>query len=280
MSASSATVIRDIAGWSFTSCPCVAEWWPLVQQMAVRRGLVRQKLDVSQGGYNVGGVSASAGTHDEGGVLDLRQYSEGVVRLLREAGSAAHHRKSPPFDSDHTHLCLIGCPHLQGRPTAYRRYPIGAAKQVESYLAGRDGLAMNGPDTGPQVVPVRTWREGVAWMRSQLNPTADAPTTPDSPTPGTPTTIPSGEDFIMAITQAQQADFNALLKAALDDRDIQIKIGEASLGNRYGDVTGDGKPDTAGEIIRHDALMDRVTQDRVNQLLNRMDAILDRAVTK
>lgn len=89
-----------------------------------------------------------------------------------------------------------------------------------------------------------------------------------------------GGDIIMAITQAQQADFNALLKAALNDRDIQIKIGEASLGNRYGDVTGDGKPDTAGEIIRHDALVDRVTQDRVNQLLNRMDAVLDQVVTK
>lgn len=183
----SKTLIKDVGGWSFYSCPCVAEWWPLVQTMALRRGLVRQKLDVSQGGYNRGGVAASAGTHDGGGVLDLRQYSGGVVKLLREAGSAAWHRGAPHF-ADHTHLVLVGCPHASA----------GAKRQVASYLAGRDGLAMNGPDNGPQV-RIRTWREGVAWMRSQLTPTADGPTTtPDSPAVGTPTTTPTDEELIMA----------------------------------------------------------------------------------
>lgn len=88
----SKTLIKDVGGWSFYSCPCVAEWWPLVQTMALRRGLVKQKLDVSQGGYNRGGVSASAGTHDGGGVLDLRQYSDGVVGLYANLGASANTR--------------------------------------------------------------------------------------------------------------------------------------------------------------------------------------------
>lgn len=247
----SKTLIQDVAGWSFYSCPCVAEWWPLVQTMALRRGLVKQKLDVSQGGYNRGGVSASAGTHDEGGVLDLRQYSDGVVKLLREAGSAAWHRGYPEFpNNEHTHLVLIGCPHLQGRPSGNRRYPIGAAKQVESYKAGRDGLAMNGPDNGPQV-RVRTWREGVAWMRSQLTPAADGPATaPTSPTPGTPTPAPNPKEFPdMDATEFKKL-FKAAFKESLRDPEIAGDVARAALGGTYGiDASGDGKPDTAGNLI-------------------------------
>lgn len=177
------TLIQDIAGWSFWGCPCVEQWWPLVQKLALKRGLVRQKLDVSQGGYNKGGVAASAGTHDGGGVLDLRQYSEPVVLLLREAGAAAWHRRPPHF-SHHTHLVLVGCPHASA----------GAKRQVESYRAGRDGLAMNGPDDGPQVYPIRSWSQGVAWMRAQLDPLTDAPT-PDQPEQGETTPSPEEDDM-------------------------------------------------------------------------------------
>ncbi len=97
---------------------------------------------VTQGSYNRGGVSASAGTHDGGGAIDLSVggLSSGerhaLVRALREAGFAAWLRKRPTFSSDHVHAIAIGDPDL----------PAGARDQVADYFAGRDGLAGHGKD--------------------------------------------------------------------------------------------------------------------------------------
>ena len=102
------------------------------------------ELTIVQGSYNAGGVSASAGTHDGGGVVDLAAYdAPRKVRVLRSLGFAAWHRKSwqGPWN-EHVHAVLIGNQNLA--PSAQR--------QVTAYLDGRNGLANNGADDGP-----RTW---------------------------------------------------------------------------------------------------------------------------
>mgnify|MGYP001238726216 CR=1 FL=1 len=108
---------------------------------------------VTQGSYNRGGVAASAGTHDGGGVIDMRVIGLGaaergaLVRALRQAGFAAWVRQPPTF-SWHIHAVAIGDPDLSR----------SARAQVAAYFRGRDGLARAGADPhgGPLVK---------AWMR-------------------------------------------------------------------------------------------------------------------
>ncbi len=106
---------------------------------------------VSQGSYNPGVVAASAGTHDGGGVFDMRCVDlapaarTALVRALRQAGFAAWIRTPPSFPY-HIHAVAIGDPDLSP----------SAKKQVKSYFAGRDGLAKNGPDPNGGPV-VKAW---------------------------------------------------------------------------------------------------------------------------
>jgi hypothetical protein len=113
------------------------------------------KVRITQGSYNAGGVSASAGTHDGGGALDIsvKDPKTGVlfpmIRRLRirdafrRVGGAAWLRT--PAQSDwpwHVHVIMQGDPDLSS----------GARKQVTAYRNNRNGLASNGRDDGP-----RTW---------------------------------------------------------------------------------------------------------------------------
>jgi hypothetical protein len=99
-------------------------------------------ITLSQGSYNAGGVSASAGTHDGGGVVDISVSSWSsatrtrVVLALRKAGFAAWLRTPAQGFSYHIHACAIGD----------REIAPAAARQVQSYFNGRNGLANNGPD--------------------------------------------------------------------------------------------------------------------------------------
>lgn len=99
-------------------------------------------LTITQGSYNAGGVAASAGTHDGGGVVDLAAWDqESKVRELRRTGFAAWFRPAiSGLWPAHIHAVLIG----------NERLSSGARAQVADYLAGRDGLAGDGPDTGPR----------------------------------------------------------------------------------------------------------------------------------
>lgn len=99
-------------------------------------------LEIAQGSWNKG-VGASAGTHDAGGVVDLkvRQYTpkqrKKVLRALKRAGFAAWYRREVPgLWGPHIHAVLIN------DPTA----APAAKAQVQSYLQGRDGLAGNNVD--------------------------------------------------------------------------------------------------------------------------------------
>lgn len=100
------------------------------------------ELTITQGSYNAGGVSASAGTHDGGGVVDLAAWDHAnKIRALRRVGFAAWYRRPEqgPWPA-HIHAVLVGNARLA--PSAQR--------QVDAYLAGRNGLANNGPDDGPR----------------------------------------------------------------------------------------------------------------------------------
>lgn len=113
-------------------------------------------LSITQGSYNAGGVGASAGTHDGGGAVDLPAWDwERKVRALRKVGFAAWYRPTiPGLWNEHIHAVLIG----------NRKLAAGARHQVDEYLAGRNGLANRGPDTGPrEFVDNRfTWQMGLA----------------------------------------------------------------------------------------------------------------------
>lgn len=113
-------------------------------------------LSITQGSYNAGKVSASAGTHDGGGVVDLKAWdAEAKVRALRAVGFAAWRRM--PHEGpwpEHIHAVLIGNDRLSA----------GARRQVEAYLAGRNGLANNAPDNGPRQFTSRRTR----WPASRV----------------------------------------------------------------------------------------------------------------
>ena len=102
---------------------------------------------VTQGSYQAGhGDPKSAGTHDLGGVVDLRWCGHVTcIRALREAGFAAWHRTPPQGDwPDHIHAVVIGHPMLANV----------AEEQVDDYLIGRNGLAHSGLDDGPRLSPI------------------------------------------------------------------------------------------------------------------------------
>lgn len=110
---------------------------------------------LTQGSYNPGGVGASAGTHDGGGVIDIRtttMTTNGAnlcVQALRKAGFAAWYRTPAEGFSYHIHAVAIG---------DWEMSP-SAADQVVDYFAGRNGLANNGPDSAPSWVgrPYPVW---------------------------------------------------------------------------------------------------------------------------
>lgn len=115
-------------------------------------------LTITQGSYNAGGVSASAGTHDGGGVVDLAPADhDRKVTVLRAVGFFAWYRPELVRNGvrvwpAHIHAGLIG----------NRKLSPAARRQVSAYLAKRNGLADNGPDVDPGwVADARfTWRMG------------------------------------------------------------------------------------------------------------------------
>lgn len=130
-----------------------------------------QDLHVIQGSYNAGGVTASAGTHDGGGAVDVSvtDNPERVVKALRDVGFAAWHRlpSQGPW-SEHIHAVAIGDDELSA----------GAENQVKYYYQGLNGLATHLPDDGPKVDPIPVWPvklQPVSLDRIQKQFNADKP---------------------------------------------------------------------------------------------------------
>ncbi|MBK1787713.1 peptidoglycan-binding domain-containing protein [Prauserella cavernicola] len=112
-----------------------------------------EDFTVTQGSYNAGGVGASGGTHDGGGAVDLSvrglSDTDAAVKALREVGFAAWHRTESQGDwAAHIHAIAISDTDMSPEAQA----------QAGDYFEGRNGLANNGKDDGPQVTKV-TWEE-------------------------------------------------------------------------------------------------------------------------
>ena len=99
---------------------------------------------VFQGSYNPGGVGASGGTHDRGGVLDLGTPTgrdpDAITRQLRNAGFAAWYRTPAQGFTPHIHAVDIG----------NKRLAFNAGLQVGNYQSGGSGLWPLQSDNDPQ----------------------------------------------------------------------------------------------------------------------------------
>ncbi len=115
--------------------------WKTRAALEAAERILGYRLTIVQGSYNTT-VGASAGTHDQGGVVDLRAFDhERKLRALRRVGFAAWRRLSSegPW-SEHIHAVLVD--HGKLAPVA--------ASQVADYRAHKNGLKSHLPD--------RTWR--------------------------------------------------------------------------------------------------------------------------
>lgn len=114
------------------------------------------KFTLSQGSYSTG-VSASAGTHDGGGTVDISVSGLSAktrleaVTALRTVGFAAWLRTPAEGFSYHIHAVAIGD----------REASASAVKQVVQYFEGKNGLRGHGPDSAPASVgrPIPEWAE-------------------------------------------------------------------------------------------------------------------------
>lgn len=164
----------DGYGNKHVACDCIRkEWLPLLEKMAIKRGIIKTCLDIIQ---ITGGDAASGNTHVWGAAIDFEQVGSAFVALLREAGATASWSRYPPaFTNDHTHAALNGCPHDQ-----YCHYQLVAQQRGYNGLgqgpagtqyAGQWGYG--GKDNFPNPTIRRTWQQGVEWMKTQLAPTGD-----------------------------------------------------------------------------------------------------------
>ena len=107
---------------------------------------------VTQGGFNAGGVAASAGTHD-GDALDLRTRDldkakiARMIEAMRWAGFAAWYRTSTAQYG--VRAQGFSTPHVHAVPNGWGLPSTGAKRQADAYRAGRDGLSRNLADVGP-----------------------------------------------------------------------------------------------------------------------------------
>lgn len=143
-------------------CVCMAEWLPVLEREAVKRGILKRNIDIAQ---LTGNVGASAGTHSKGGAFDLFNYSADMVKLARQMGADAswHRRRSQGPWVPHLHGVLRGCPH-----NAPARYQIGA---VDAGYNGLGAGGRGGRDDGPRPLSGRTWKQGIAWAGGAPAPT-------------------------------------------------------------------------------------------------------------
>lgn len=115
-----------------------------------------RELVLDQGSYNPGGDPTSAGTHDGGGAVDINtddmdeQTARSVVEELRKVGFAAWYRTPDQGDwPHHIHAIALSDPDLSSP----------AQEQAGDYYLGKNGLANEQPDDGPEVKPIRTWEQ-------------------------------------------------------------------------------------------------------------------------
>jgi hypothetical protein len=116
-------------------------------------------LTILQGCYNAGGVSASAGTHDGGGVLDLAPYDwERKQRAARNRGGFYWHRPTLPG---------VWSEHIHGGIRNHGKLSPAAARQQDDFdhypTGKRDGLAGHRPDPDQFPAHPRAFDYAAAW---------------------------------------------------------------------------------------------------------------------
>jgi GH25 family lysozyme M1 (1,4-beta-N-acetylmuramidase) len=105
-------------------------------------------LTLYQGSYSTK-VSASGGTHDGGGVVDLApEDHEHKVKVLRTIGFAAWYRPKTDDWNPHIHAVLID----------HGKLSPEAQSQVVQYRQGTDGLRSHAKDPTPRPKPIPVFR--------------------------------------------------------------------------------------------------------------------------
>jgi hypothetical protein len=113
-------------------------------------------LTIYQGDYNVGGVSASAGTHDRGGVLDFSPFEHyrKVMAWRKHFGPAWHRVAISGLWGEHIHVVAAKGGNLAP----------AAGRQVVAYYQGKDGLAAGARDPNPYHPQVE-WDYRAEWKK-------------------------------------------------------------------------------------------------------------------
>ena len=158
----------------FTSCECLAQWLPVYEALLLAKGLIKSNIDVWQ---LTGGAPASGGTHTQGGAFDLLyQTTPAHVAVAREMGAPGTwgRKASQGFSRDHLHGA-IACGH--SAPVAYQ---ITAQKRGfnglgQGYYNGQLLWGYGHKDEYPDPSVRRTWREGIAWAKSEIARLTPAP---------------------------------------------------------------------------------------------------------
>jgi hypothetical protein len=150
--------------YGLPACSDLAEWTPEYRKELARHGIVARFTQLN------GNYGPSAGTHagcafdmiiTDPGKRTLDAAYDLAVKIARQMGADATWERPKNWDRRggirHIHGLLNGGGHLSG----------AAKQQQASVRAGRNGLANNGPDTGPRPLSGRTWRQGIAWAKKQ-----------------------------------------------------------------------------------------------------------------
>lgn len=140
-------------------CQCVID----AVTAAEKKGVKFPSGVIYQGGYNKGGVSASAGTHDRGGVLDTFSLSNANIKTCSAIGLWPNNRVPPAFIY-HNHMLVFGCPHMAS----------GLKFQESELRADRNGLANRGRDPHKALRPAKilTFKQWVKAEHDKANAAA------------------------------------------------------------------------------------------------------------
>ncbi|MGC4936429.1 hypothetical protein [Kribbella sp. DT2] len=147
-----------------------------VAMLQAAEKLAKVPFTIIQGSYNKGGVTASAGTHDGGGAVDLAVdrltavQRKAVVLAMRQVGFAAWLRTPAQGNWPwHVHAIAAGDKDLSR----------GAAHQIAEYRRRKNGLANRGADDGPPGYYGMTWEIYLKYHPGTA-PAAQAPPQPNT----------------------------------------------------------------------------------------------------
>jgi hypothetical protein len=145
----SAAMTRVTLGYDSSGRPLVVNrrTEAMLKETERRSGV---KVTIVQGSYRGSeGASASAGTHDGGGVLDLRTWNLTVA----QRGSWTYHARAVGFIVWYRTTAQGFDPHLHVVAKGDSDLSASAAQQVKDAAAGLNGLRSRGRDTSNLRVP-------------------------------------------------------------------------------------------------------------------------------